>query len=58
MIKVDKCNGSCNVLDDLSEKACVQSKTKDVDVKPFNMITKISKVKTLVKHKFRWYLIS
>ena len=35
MISLDKCNGSCNVLDDLSTKTCASSKTKDVNVKLF-----------------------
>ena len=35
MISLDKCNGSCNVLDDLSTKTCASSKTKDVNVKVF-----------------------
>ena len=31
MISLNKCNGSCNVVDDLSTKICVPSKTKDID---------------------------
>ena len=51
MISLDKCNGSCNTVDDLSTKACVPSKTKDVNVKVFNMITNRNKAKALViKH--------
>ena len=48
MISLDKCNGSCNTVDDLSTKACVPSKTKDVNVKVSNMITNRNKAKTLV----------
>ena len=33
MISLGKCNGSCNVIDILSTKLCVPSKTKDVNVK-------------------------
>ena len=51
MINIDKkCNGSCNAADDLSTKICVPSKTKDVNVNVFNMVTKINEAKTLVKH--------
>ena len=39
MISLDKCNGSCDSVDDLSTKICAPSKTKDVNVKVFNMIT-------------------
>ena len=40
MISLDKCNGRCNAVDDLSTKMCVPVKTNDVNVKAFNMITK------------------
>ena len=53
MINLDTCNGSCNVVDDLSTKICVPSKTKDVNVKVFNMITGINEAKILVK-RFMW----
>ena len=32
-ISLDKCNGSCNAVDDLSKKICVPSKTKSINVK-------------------------
>ena len=50
MIKLDKCSGSCNSVDDLSTKICIPSKTKDENVKVFNMITNRNEAKTLVKH--------
>ena len=51
MIILNKCNGSCNVVDDLSTKICVPNKTKDIDVKVFDMITIIYESKALVKRK-------
>ena len=39
MISQDNCNGNYDVVDELSMKICVLSKTKDVNVKVFNMIT-------------------
>ena len=39
MISLDKCNASCNTADDLCTKICIPSKTKDINVKTFNMIT-------------------
>ena len=33
MISLDKFNGSCNAVDDLSIKICVPSETKDVMLK-------------------------
>ena len=50
MINLDKCNGSCNATDDLSAKISVPSKKKDINVKVFNMITKINEAKPLIKH--------
>ena len=47
MVSLDKCSGSCNIL---SPKICVPKKTKDVNVKVFNMITNKNEVKTMEKH--------
>ena len=38
MISLSKYTGSCNVL---SPKICVPKESKDIDVKAFNMITKM-----------------
>ena len=50
MINLDKCNGCCNAVFDLSTKICVPSETKDVNVEVFNMIRKVNEANTLVKH--------
>ena len=50
MVSLDKCSGRCNSADDLSMKICVPSKTKDVNVKVFNMITNRNETKTMLKH--------
>ena len=50
MISQDKFNGGRNVVDDISTKTCFPSKTKNINVKVFNMITRIYEPKTLVKH--------
>lgn len=50
MISLCKYNGSGNVVDDLSTEVCVLSKTKDLNVKVFDMITTINETKTLMKH--------
>ena len=47
---VGKCSGSCNSVNDLSTKKCFLSKTKDINVKVFNMITRTNEAKTMVKH--------
>ena len=50
MFSLDKCNGICNDVDDLYSKIYVVSGQKAVNVKVFNMITRINEFKTLVKH--------
>ena len=47
---LDKCNGSCNSFNVLFMRLCVASKTKDVNVKIFNMTTNKNETKTMVKH--------
>ena len=50
-VKVDKCVGSCNTLNDLSNKVCVPNKTQDLNLSMFNMVTRINQLKTLAKCK-------
>ena len=47
MISLNKCVGSCNVL---STKMCVPRKTKDINVKTFNMITNTNEAKAMTEH--------
>ena len=49
-VKLDRCVGRCNTLNDLSNKVCVPNKTKDLNLNVFNMITRINESKTLTKH--------
>ena len=41
-VKLDKCIGSCNIPDDLSNKVCVPNKTEGLNLNVFNMITGIN----------------
>ena len=50
MVSLDKYSRSCNAADDLSTKICIPSKTKDVNVKAFNTITRTNEAKIMVKH--------
>ena len=50
MINLCKCSGRCHSVDDLSTKIYGPSKTKDINVKVFNMITNINESETLVKY--------
>ena len=50
MVSPDKWNGSCNTVDDLSAKTCISNRTKDANVKVFNMITGVNEAKSLINH--------
>ena len=38
-IKLDRCVGSCNTFNDLSNKVCIPNKTEDLNLTVLNMIT-------------------
>ena len=48
-VKSDRCVGSCNTLNDLSNKVCVPNKTDALSLSMSNMITGIIDSKTLTK---------
>ena len=48
--KLDRCVGSSNTLNDLSNKVCIPNKTEDLNLIVFNMFTGINESKTLKKH--------
>ena len=50
VVKLDRCFGSCNTLNDLYNKVCVPNKTEDLNRSMFNMIIGINELKTLRKH--------
>ena len=50
MVILDRCNGSFNILDDLSIRICAPNKTEDLNLNLFNIITIIYELKTLTKH--------
>ena len=49
-VKLDRCVGSCNTLNDSSNKVCVPNKTEHLSLSVFNMIKGIIESKTLTKH--------
>ena len=49
-VNLDRCTGSCNTLNDLSNKVCVSNKTEALNLNVLNMITGINESKTLTKH--------
>ena len=42
MLNLDRCNASCNTLDDPSGRICVPNKTDDATLSAFNMTTRIN----------------
>ena len=52
-VKLDRCVGSCNIVNDISNKVCVPNKTEDLNLSVFNIIIRISESKTLAKHIMR-----
>ena len=49
-MKLYRCVGSCNTLNDLSNKVCIPNKTEDLNLSVFNIITEINESKTLTKY--------
>ena len=49
-VKLDRCVGSCNTLNNLSNKVYVPNKTEDLNLSIFNIITGINESKTLTKY--------
>ena len=48
-VKLDRSVGSCNTLNDLSNKVCIPNKTEDLNLRVFNLITGMNESKTLPK---------
>ena len=49
-VNLDRRVGSCNTLNDLSNKVWVLHETEDLNLSIFNVITGINNLKTLTKH--------
>ena len=49
-VKLDRCSGSCNTLNDLPNKLCIPNKTEGLNLSVFNMITEINESETLKRH--------
>ena len=50
MFKLDRCVGSCNTFNDLSNNVCVPNKTGDLNIHVYNMLIGINEAKILTKH--------
>ena len=47
-IKVNKCSGSCNTINDPFAKLCVPDITKNINVKVFNLMVRINETRQIV----------
>ena len=50
-IKVNKCGGSCNTINDPFAKLCVPDITKNINVKVFNLMARINETRQIVWHE-------
>ena len=50
-IKVNKCSGDCNTINDPMAKLCVPDVVKDLNVKVCNMLARINKTRKVVWHE-------
>ena len=48
---MDRCVGSCNTINDLSNKLCAPNETEDLSLSDFDMSSGINESKILTKHK-------
>ena len=51
--KLDRCFGSCNTFNDLSNKVCVPNKIENLNLSVLCMITRINESKTLTRQYSR-----
>ena len=49
-VNLDRCVGSCNILNHLFNKVCVPNNTEDLNLSVFNLISEINESKTLTEH--------
>ena len=50
-IKVNKCSGDCNNINDPTAKLCVPNIVKDMNIKVFNLLARINETRKIVGHK-------
>ena len=50
-IKVNKCGGDCNTINDPMAKSCVSDIVKDMNIKVFNTLSRINETRKIVWHE-------
>ena len=49
-IKVNKCSGSCNSINDPCAKLCVPDIVKNINVRVFNLMSRINEARQIIWH--------
>ena len=47
-IRVNKCSGSCNNIDDPNDKFCVPDVVKNINIKVFNLMQRINEARQII----------
>ena len=55
-IKVNKCNGSCNNINNPYAKLCVPDVVKSLNVKVFNLMSRINETRHIIWHETCKYI--
>ena len=50
-IKINKCKGSCNTINDPYAKLCIPDTIKNINVKVFNLMSRINEIRHIEWHK-------
>ena len=50
-IKVNKCSGNCNNINDPLAKLCVPDIVKNINVKVFNLLARVNETKQIICHE-------
>ena len=50
-IKVNKCSGSCSIINDPYAKLCVPGLIKNINVKVFNLMSRINETRQIIWHE-------
>ena len=56
VVNLDRCTGSSDNLNDLSDNLCVPNKTKDVSLKVLSIIRRFNEIKLFNKCFAWWYM--
>ena len=50
-IRINKCSGSCNTLDDPMARLCVPNIIKNVNMKFYNFLMRLNEIRNVLRHE-------